>query len=43
MSDISFFNFIKDAAERLKSIDKKETIRVVSHFDADGFSYDKCP
>jgi single-stranded-DNA-specific exonuclease len=36
MSDISFFNFIKSAADRFKSINKKETIRLISHFDADG-------
>ncbi len=36
MSDISFFSFVKNAADRFKSIEKKETIRLVSHFDADG-------
>ncbi len=33
-----FRQSVKDAAAKLKELDKKETIRVISHLDADGIS-----
>jgi RecJ-like exonuclease len=33
-----FYNSIKEAVEKFKSFDKNETIRLVSHLDADGIS-----
>lgn len=32
----NFFSFIKKVAENFKKIDKRETIRLISHHDADG-------
>ena len=33
-----FKNHVKECAEKFKQLDKKETIRLISHLDADGIA-----